>query len=86
MLAHAFLAVVRADEHTRRPGPADLVPLSCNEIQRLFITLVSSRSTTQLTGSAGPTGDAATKPGPAPAITSDRPHPRHEDHDLQLEY
>ncbi|QMU80719.1 IS701 family transposase [Streptacidiphilus sp. PB12-B1b] len=40
MLAHAFLAVVRADEHTRRPGPADLVPLSCNEIQRLFIALV----------------------------------------------
>ncbi len=40
MLAHAFLAVVRADEHARRPGPADLLPLSCNEIQRLFITLV----------------------------------------------
>lgn len=38
MLAHAFLAVVRADEHTR-PGPADLVPLTCNEIQRLFITV-----------------------------------------------
>jgi hypothetical protein len=29
MLAHAFLAVVRADEHAHRPGPADLVPLSC---------------------------------------------------------
>ncbi|MDH6221801.1 SRSO17 transposase [Streptomyces pseudovenezuelae] len=40
MLAHAFLAVVRADEHARRPGPAGLIPLSCNEIQRLFITLV----------------------------------------------
>ncbi|MFE9968935.1 IS701 family transposase [Streptomyces sp. NPDC005525] len=40
MLAHAFLAVVRADEHTRRPGPTDLIPLSCNEIQRLFITLI----------------------------------------------
>ena len=40
MLAHAFLAVVRADEHTRRPAPADLIPLTCNEIQRLFITLV----------------------------------------------
>ncbi|MEV6247952.1 IS701 family transposase [Streptomyces sp. NPDC051742] len=40
MLAHAFLTVVRADEHTRRPGPTDLVPLSCNEIQRLFITLI----------------------------------------------
>ncbi|MGI5143689.1 IS701 family transposase [Streptomyces sp. CA-106110] len=40
MLAHAFLAVVRADEHARRSGPADLVPLSCNEIQRLFIVAV----------------------------------------------
>jgi SRSO17 transposase len=41
MLAHAFLAVVRADEHTRTPGPADLIPLPCNEIQRLFIALVN---------------------------------------------
>jgi hypothetical protein len=40
MLAHAFLAVVRADEHTRRSTPGDLVPLSCNEIQHLFIALV----------------------------------------------
>jgi hypothetical protein len=40
MLAHAFLAVVRADEHTRRPGPTDLVPRSCNEIQCLFTLIV----------------------------------------------
>ncbi|MFF2164430.1 IS701 family transposase [Streptomyces sp. NPDC058175] len=40
MLAHAFLTVVRADEHAGRPGPTDLVQLSCNEIQRLFITIV----------------------------------------------
>lgn len=39
MFAHAFLAVVRADEHARQPASDDLVPLSCNEIQRLFITL-----------------------------------------------
>ncbi|WP_326763193.1 IS701 family transposase [Streptomyces phaeochromogenes] len=39
MLAHAFLAVVRADERTR-PAPVALIPLTCNEIQRLFITLV----------------------------------------------
>lgn len=39
MLAHAFLAVVRADEHTR-PAFADLTPLTCNEIQYLFIALV----------------------------------------------
>lgn len=41
MLAHAFLAVVRADEHRLRPGPDDLIPLTCNEIQRLFIPLVA---------------------------------------------
>jgi hypothetical protein len=40
MLAHAFLAAVRADEHARRHIPDGLVPLSCNEIQRLFISLV----------------------------------------------
>ncbi|MGD3109437.1 hypothetical protein [Streptomyces sp. YGL11-2] len=37
MLAHAFLAVVRADEHARRTGPDDLAPLTCNEIQHLFL-------------------------------------------------
>jgi hypothetical protein len=43
MLAHAFLAVVRANEHDRHPSPDGLLPLSCNEIQRLFITLVIQR-------------------------------------------
>jgi hypothetical protein len=40
MLAHAFLAVVRAHEHTGPPAPDELIPLTCNEIQRLFTTLV----------------------------------------------
>jgi SRSO17 transposase len=40
MLAHAFLAVVRADEHDRKSITTDLIPLTCNEIQRLFIALV----------------------------------------------
>ncbi|WP_461091757.1 IS701 family transposase [Streptomyces incanus] len=40
MLAHAFLAVVRADEHARHPAPDRLIPLTCNEIQRLFMTVV----------------------------------------------
>ncbi|MER6959974.1 IS701 family transposase [Streptomyces sp. NPDC000618] len=39
MLAHAFLAVVRADEHAHRPTPDDLIPLTCNEIQHLFATV-----------------------------------------------
>ncbi|MET9883780.1 IS701 family transposase [Streptomyces sp. NPDC006430] len=41
MLAHAFLAVVRADEHAHHPAPDTLIPLTCNEIQRLFIALVT---------------------------------------------
>lgn len=40
MLAHAFLAVVRADEHTRQPASGNLVPLTYNGIQSLFIALV----------------------------------------------
>lgn len=43
MLAHAFLAVARANEHDRHPAPDELIPLTCNEIQRLFITLVIQR-------------------------------------------
>lgn len=40
MLAHAFLAVVRADEHARQPAFGDLVRLTCSEIQHLFMALV----------------------------------------------
>lgn len=40
MIAHAFLAVVRSDEHVRHPAPDGLIPLACNEIQRLFTMLV----------------------------------------------
>lgn len=40
MLAHALLAVVRADEHARHPAPDGLTPLTRNEIQHQFITLV----------------------------------------------
>jgi SRSO17 transposase len=41
MLAHAFLAVLRANEHEGHPSPDELIPLTCDEIQRLFITLVN---------------------------------------------
>ena len=43
MLAHAFLTIVRADEHARHPRPDGLMPLTCNEIQRLFIALTVRR-------------------------------------------
>ena len=40
MLAHAFLAVVRAREHAV-PESDGLIPLTCNEIQRLFSLLIA---------------------------------------------
>ncbi|EST32021.1 hypothetical protein M878_15720 [Streptomyces roseochromogenus subsp. oscitans DS 12.976] len=85
MLAHAFLAVVRANEHDRDPAPDALIPLTCNEIQRLFVTLVIRPAFDPVPGSAGPTGDAATRPDPRPATTGGKPLER-EDHDLRLEY
>jgi SRSO17 transposase len=41
MLAHAFLVVAALAERTRRPPPAELVPLSCNEVQHLFAALAA---------------------------------------------
>ncbi|WP_442815766.1 hypothetical protein [Streptomyces sp. NBC_01207] len=39
MLTHAFLVVVRENEHTRRTGPDGLAPLTCNKIQHLVLTI-----------------------------------------------
>ncbi|MEU9015939.1 IS701 family transposase [Streptomyces sp. NPDC048479] len=41
MLAHAFLAAATAHEHAYAPAPDSLIPLTCNEIQHLFTTLVT---------------------------------------------
>jgi len=41
MLATAFLTVAAVIEHTRRPAPADQVPLTRNEIAGLFATLLT---------------------------------------------
>jgi SRSO17 transposase len=48
MLAHAFLVVAALTEHTQRPPPSALIPLTCNEIQHLFAALLVQ-----------PTGDRA---------------------------
>ncbi|MFJ6597078.1 hypothetical protein ACIQPP_40900 [Streptomyces violaceusniger] len=39
MLAHAFLAVVRPEEHAHRSGPDGLASLTWNEIRCLFPAL-----------------------------------------------
>jgi SRSO17 transposase len=48
MLAHAFLVVAALTEHTQRPPPSALIPLTCNEVQHLFAALLMQ-----------PTGDRA---------------------------
>src|SRR3954471_3376073 len=40
MLAHALLVVLAAGEHAAGPPPVGLVPLTCNELQRLLTCLV----------------------------------------------
>jgi len=40
MTAHALLAVIAANEYTDQPITAVLIPLTCNEIRRLFTALV----------------------------------------------
>jgi hypothetical protein len=40
MLAHALLAVLTAGEHAAGSPPAGLIPLTCNELQRLLTQLV----------------------------------------------
>ncbi|MCX4455745.1 IS701 family transposase (plasmid) [Streptomyces sp. NBC_01340] len=46
MLAHAFLAAATADERAQEQPPDGLIPLTCNEIQHLFTTLVTQTSHT----------------------------------------
>jgi MFS family permease len=51
-----------------------------------LMMLAHCQSTASLTGSAGPTGDVATRRDRQASHYRGKPHPRHEDHDLQLEY
>lgn len=41
MLAHAFPLAATAAERAQAPAPDGLIPLTCNEIQHLFTTLVT---------------------------------------------
>ena len=41
MLAYGFLVVAAVTDHARHPPPLGLIPLTCNEIQHLFATLVA---------------------------------------------
>ncbi|MFC7884725.1 hypothetical protein ACFUVV_23015 [Streptomyces sp. NPDC057376] len=65
MLAHAFLAVVRAREHRDHPVPDGLIALACNEIQRLFATPNNAaRQPTRTPSALAPMAPPASSPGP----------------------
>jgi hypothetical protein len=42
MLAHALLAAMAAATRARQPTPTGLIPLTCNEIARLFNRLITN--------------------------------------------
>jgi hypothetical protein len=86
MLAHAFLVVAALAEQARHPAPAGLIPMTCNEIQRLFAALA-----TRPTREAGhrlrwSVWRRRHQARARPATTDDRPPGNHEHHDLRLDY
>jgi hypothetical protein len=77
--------VAAATQHARHPPPLGLIPLTCNEIQHLFATLVAAPITHSAHRCAGRGGDADTRPALVVATTASRPTDR-ERHELRLEY
>ena len=77
MTAHALLAVIAATEHTERPAPTGLIPLTCNEIRRLFTLYVIEPARALACHKLGRTGAADINTAPAPAATNAREPPGH---------
>jgi hypothetical protein len=76
----------RVDEHVRRPAPEGLIPLTCNEIQRLFITLVVRPVREVAHRLAGTVGPRPSHPCQTPAtLPTSRPLTRRNT-EVRLEY
>ncbi len=86
MLAHAFLTVVAATEHAHDTASTDRIPLTRNEVQHLFTTLVTTPTSPSRTGSASRPGADDTNTAPDKPTTSAKPPRHHDHHDLRLEY
>ena len=78
MLAHALLVVLAAGEHAAAPPPAGLIPLTCNELQRLLTRLSSNRHAGPPIRRPGPAGGDDTNTAPVPATTAAKPQPSHD--------
>ena len=81
-LAPAFLAVLAATQaDDGNPNDDQLIPLTCNEIRRLFTGLCQQPPAPSC---AGHHGDAAINTPREPAITGNEPSNSH-DHEASLE-
>jgi SRSO17 transposase len=76
MLAHASLAVSAPTNTPATPPRTRWSRCPATRSNARSSRSSSSPSTTSPTDSPGPTGDAAISSGPAPAVTSDKPHPK----------
>ncbi|GAA3112332.1 hypothetical protein GCM10010530_38930 [Kribbella aluminosa] len=85
MLAHAFRTVVRRTNTSAALHRTASRRSPVTRSSACSSPSSSSPSTPLPTDSPGPPGDAAARPDPRPATTSDKT-PKHEDHDRQLEY
>jgi hypothetical protein len=61
IIAHALLVTITANEHTDRPTPTEMIPLTCSEIRRLLGKRRACRGgcLTPSSRSAGPAGYSA---------------------------
>jgi SRSO17 transposase len=77
MLAYAFLVVAAVTEHARHPPPLGLIPLTCNEGQHLFATLVAAPAADPGHRLRWSWWRRRTKPALVPATTASKPPSSH---------
>ena len=82
MLAHAFLAVTTATEHTANPSPRGLIAITVNEFRRLFNALLTTPTRTVTTVLAWSTWRRRHQARARHCHYKRRGH--HPDHDLRL--
>jgi hypothetical protein len=70
MLAHALLVVLAAGEHATGSPPSGLIPLTCNELQRLLLRLVIEPSHRSADPQAWSSGGDDTNTAPASVTTT----------------
>jgi len=84
MLAHAFLTVITAAERAARPAPEGLIPITVNELRRLFDALLLRPHHDLQRLQRWSLWRRRYQAEPAPATTGEGNE--HNDHELRLQY